>query len=222
MRNFVWLSVACMFACGSADATVLFSDNFESYSLGPLPTGGNWATNFTGEVVNDPFGGGHGQVLDFTGNGSGGDLWSQLISYVPATNNMLQISFDIALTFVPPSNGSGGSGYVYMGQDTATNPFGSHTELWTLGSDTTGFYEDPSRGGPYVSNPAHAVNTWYHISLNFFPFDNTNFAIKFESRAHEAFIDNIFLVDNAPEPATVACVFTGLLGLAVLRRRRPR
>ena len=219
MRRLPVLATLSLTMCAATHATVLFSDTFESYSLGALPTGGNWATNFSGAIVNDPFSAGHGQVLDFNSSGSGGDLFSQLITYVPATNHEMQISFDIALTFALPATSGH---YAYVGQDSATFPCCGHTELWTLGTDGVGFYEAAGNGGPYVSDPTHVANTWYHIVLDFFPFNNTNFAIKFETSANQAFIDNIVVLDNAPEPATWAFVGTGLAGLALLRKRLSR
>jgi hypothetical protein len=182
-----------------ARAGLLLSDDFESGTI----SGATWATNFSGSLVADPLSSGHGFVLHFGSAGSGGDMFSYLMSYTdPVT-----IEFDFLQT------GTTNSG-AYVGTDHQTTPYGA--EQWIL--NTGG-------GGAYPNLDGLSAGSWHHVSLTLNIYDPSSvgsFALKLEqtdggSGIGNAYFDNIQV--GTPEPGPLAGILIGLGALAVRRFR---
>lgn len=186
-------------------AGVLFSDNFEGASLNP----GNWASNVNGAPVVDPLNASN-QVLHFTNNGSGGDLFSTPI----ATVATYYLSFDYYFSTAAFSFGGGFVGVNAPG------------ETWLLG-DCGGCY------GTYSSLLNNIPgDVWNHVELSFPLADIGTGPVslkleQFQGPAGNAYFDNIVVSDDAfaatstPEPASGILFVVGA-GLTFFARRLKR
>jgi hypothetical protein len=183
-------------------AGVLFSDNFESGSLSGL----NWAATGSAFVTTDPLSGPNGEVLSFSEQGSGCDLFSVLIPYALNVN----FSFDFYEPFAAVDGSIG-----YAGTDHAGFPEDNEEWLWNAAS----------------GSPAVTPGVWNHVSFDVQPFDNGGtrpFLVKFESGGSDpgasvpfnVFFDNVVVSDSTPEPSLSVLAGFGLAGLALLRYGR--
>jgi len=196
-----WLAVGSLgvLIAASACASTLFSENFES---GSGLADGNWSTTGTAQIVTDPQNGAN-HALDFTGDISGGDIFSAAVSYTVGTT--LTLSFDVLLT-------AGGSGSPEGWIGTDHNPHGNEQWLWNTGGTAA-----------YNTSGAIVAGTWTHVSFSFIPFDPGslgNLELKMEQNqgtTQHVFFDNILLT-TVPEPTPIALTGVGLTALILFRR----
>jgi hypothetical protein len=186
---------------------VVFQDNFELGAL--VTTDTNWASNTSGTVVLDPLNPTN-HVLEFTANGSGGDLFSAAI---PGSSQMF-LSFDYLYLNQPYGGG-------FIGVDLAG-------EVWLAG-DCNGCYPTFSNAMDTVLNGLQA-GVWNHIQIQFPDFSGTGASYdlkleQYQAPAPNAYFDNIAIsttgfVSAVPEPASTSLVFAGIVTAAWMRRHR--
>ena len=176
----------------SSASAQLFSDNFESGL-------GQWSTVGSGYTTQDPFNASN-NVLAFAGLGSGGDIFSHTLSFIPGQNYVLSTDY---LGLGQAVGGVGG----FLGIDVA----GEHWEM----------------GGDGYPAPVALVDdgAWHHYTYTFTAGD-TSGDVKAEQFAGSpgaipgnVFFDNV-KVQAVPEPCSMLALGGG--ALALIRRRRAR
>jgi hypothetical protein len=215
------IAIAALAAAGTANATVLFSDNFDSYpaALTVTSLGSNWAVTGNVDVVDqvNPFGIGVclGRCVDLDGTTGPGQLLSKPIAVGAGTP--ILISFDLS------GNQRGGADDVFNFEATFDNGnavFFQVVSGFTSGITgnifgTTGVYQETiGAGRPYVN---------YVLSLT--PSTQGSMKIRFSTTSADnigPLLDNVLVTQGViPEPATWAMLIAGfgLVGTAMRRRR---
>jgi hypothetical protein len=204
--------VVAIFAASVSPATVLFSDNFDSFTSLSLDT--NWATDGSAQIVADPLYATN-NVIDFTADSSGGDLFSQFVPY--PVGQQLLLSFDF-LELDPSDPGS--NPIAYVGTDHTDALPETADEQWIL-STVGGAY-------PEMDQVNITYGVWNEIGLYFVPYDPGDLGsivLKLEQAGSgtpgTAFFDNISL-QIVPEPVTGLYTLAGLLAFAFVVWRRER
>ena len=181
-------------AVALSQAAPLFGDDFESGSLAPS----KWSSLGSAQVVDDPLASGRGKVVNFAGFGSGGDLFSQSFN-VPATGVTI-LGFDYLGL---PKAGHPGTSGGFLG----TNDPAEHWYFGTGGYPTSVTLSDDGAWRHYaIALPAGVAA---QIKLEDF--------VGSDDVVGNAYFDNVS-VQAVPEPASMAALGLGALGL--LRRRR--
>lgn len=178
----------------SAQAQIVFSDDFEANSLGLNLTPAGWTITNGGTV--DTLGpglyselcGGIGKCLDMDGSTGLAGALSRSFSLTAGTTYTL--SFDIA------GNRRG------AGTETGTVMLGTSTLNYSL---------------------ADSVTAYQTMSLAFTPLTSGSYALSFANAGGDnygAILDNVTLTAAVPEPTSAALLLLGLSGVALLKRRR--
>ena len=220
----------------SANATTIFNETFEGYSLGDSNGQGGWV-DFGGprpaNVVNSIANGG-AQSLEFSTNpGYGSD--STLDLAAPITSGQLTLSFDIYqpssfdgrsnvyLSRGPTLTGTFEEGLFFLGEganfgDTGSPPTALLTDQWVavlvdidLDADTA----VASYGGTEIFNGA-----WNNGGASPTQFQGINIWANNGAAVDSFYIDNLVL-EQVPEPSGIALLVLGASGL-ILRRRVTR
>lgn len=195
----------------SASAATLFSDNFQTNDL----SGPNWFQNGSGQIVAAPVGGGN--ALHFTGGGSGGDLFSQIIPGTGAGTYRLTVEY-----LCQNANGCAGFIGLYPGNN-STNPQTNGSDNWLV-TDAAGNYPTAFK---FATNVEGFVTNTFDFSVD----SNTPFGLKLEDFtggtdgvAGNAYFRNLSLSSPVPEPATWALMLLGfgMIGFAIRKRSNVR
>jgi len=192
----------------SANAAILFSENFESGSLAQW-TAGN------AQIVVDPLDSSN-NVLNFTSLNSAGDIFSTN-SLFSSNSNLFTLSFD----YLGDNNDSGG--FFGYSQGLPAN------HVWLAGSDTnytgTTLWQD-NLSGSLTDRILVGNKNWQHYSFTFTSsFNPIHLMIEdfvgSDNFAGNAYFDNIELTDAAsvPEPSILALFGMGLLGMSFFRKK---
>ncbi|WP_457576530.1 PEP-CTERM sorting domain-containing protein [Desulfomarina sp.] len=196
------------FLCVSqVSAMTVFSDDFESGDL--LQWTGRGGGAHHGQIVSDPAGG-TGQVMNFFGMNSGGDIFSS--AAFDAGEYWLSFDYygDTEAFNIPDNQNTGG--YVGISQGFA----GIHR--WKYATGTASHAQDV-----LIDD-----NSWHSYTFNFTaPWAFHLMLEDFSGSgggAGDAYFDNIVLSDTnpVPEPATLVLFGAGLAGLAGMRSRKKR
>jgi hypothetical protein len=186
---------------------LLFLESFES---GSGLANGNWAANSSGLIVSNPqidLNNPSANVLSFGSLGSGGDLFSKVVTFDsdPDYHGQLYISFDFLWT--------NGSDDTYIGTDHQASCCNDEEWLWSSGNNGT-----HQLGSP-------ALNTWTHVAFAFTPYDPATFGslvVKLEQNGGSpgtAFVDNV-TVESSPEPSQMIGLVFAFAALAGFYRRK--
>jgi hypothetical protein len=192
----------------SANAAVLFNEDFESGSLAQWTTGN---AQIVADIV-DP----SNSVLSFTGLNSAGDIFSTS-SLFSSNSNLFTLSFD----YLGDNNNSGG----FFGYSQGLP--GNH--VWLAGSDTnysgTTLWQD-NLSGSVTDRILVGDGSWQHYSFTFASsFNPIHLMIEdfvgADNVAGNAYFDNIVLTDAASvaEPSILALFGMGLLGMSFFRKK---
>jgi hypothetical protein len=205
IRSLILAASLVIGAAGSAHATVIFQDNFQSPLLAS-----NWSTLGSSQILAAP---GGGNALSFSSPGSGGDLFSVPISGSgPGSYN---ISFQYFCQSAPCGGFIGlapGSGA------TLTVPLTTTTDAW-LASDDPIAYTTPFH---FVSKGA-----WTSVSFDFQVTSANQFSLKLEDFnggpnggvPGDALFRGLS-VSAVPEPSTWAMMILGFAGIGFMAYRR--
>jgi hypothetical protein len=194
--------VALGLSASPSNAGVLFADNFQTDLS-------QWTTNLSGAIVAAPVGGGN--ALHFNSLGSGGDIFSSLISFSGA--GTYHLKFDYLGTC--QAGGCGGYVGLHPGGSTTTVPVTG--DAW-LASDTPAAYFTPFT---FSSNGA-----WTTVNFDFVVTTNNAFGLKLEDfvgsggEAGDAYFRNLVLSSAVPEPSTWAMMILGFAGVGFMAYRR--
>jgi len=214
---------ASTFAAGAAQATILFSDNFNSENGGLTQlnyTGfANWTVTGQVDLVKSPDYSitCPGSCVDLDGSSGPGSILSSSILY--NANEKLTISFDMS------GNQRGGTDQfdftAYFGASQDITNFGVLTGFTYGGS---GSYFGLASLGLYTESvPTSKAFTTY--SLEFIPTTSGSMKLYFATPSGDnvgPLIDNVLVTSTGvPEPATWAMMITGfgMAGIALRRRR---
>jgi len=181
----------------AAQAQTIFSDSFETATLGLNTTPTGWTVTNPGGTV-DVIGGGlfgglcagSGQCIDLDGSTGLAGVLSRSFNLNSGTTYTL--SFDIA------GNRRGA---------------GTETGVVTLGGASLNYSLTDS-------SPAAAYQT---MSLAFTPASTGLYTLSFANAGGDnqgAILDNVTLTAAVPEPTSAALLLLGLGGVALLKRRR--
>lgn len=181
----------------ASQAQTVFSDSFETASLGLNATPAGWAVTNPGGTV-DVIGGalfgslcgGSGQCIDLDGSTGLAGVLSRSVNLNAGTTYTL--GFDIA------GNRRGA---------------GTETGVVTLGGATLN----------YSLTDSSAAAAYQTLSLSFTPSSTGVYTLSFANFGGDnqgAILDNVTLTAAVPEPASAALMLLGLGGVALLKRRR--
>ncbi len=225
MRTIVALAVAALASASAANATVLFSQNFEGLPQGiPAASIPGFSITGTVDIVNTPnqFGivcaGGAGGCADIDGTPGPGALTSNPINF--AAGRLLTIGFDLS------GNQRGGASDVFN----FTANFGSAIDFlgFTCTSGFIGCNSGDFTGQTSLGAYAETIapnRPFLGYSVSFTPTTAGSLQLVFSSPSANnvgPILDNV-LVSQVPEPASWAMLIGGfgIIG-ATLRRRRER
>ena len=188
------LPLLLLFTGFSANAAILFTEDFEPYSLdstSSLTSSSNWDSNINGIVKNDPIGG--DKALTFNGVAGGVDLRTP---HIYSSTGIFNISFD----YLGTCNTGNCGGFFYnslTGWVGTTTPYPdllvddgtwNTYDVTVSGSSVSLLFEDRNGSGPSYG---------------------------------DAWFDNILVTDGTvPEPSIIALFGLGLVGIGFARRRR--
>ena len=204
--SYVIAAAFAVMAAGSAQAAVLFSDDFQ----GPL-SAAKWSTFGSAQIVANPLAGGD-FAMNFASLDAGGDLFSNMIAGTGAGD------YSIQFEYYSPTAGGGGS---FVGliptSTTVTVPPWDLFDDW-LATDTPGAY-------PTLYAFSSGAD-WTSVTINFSITSNTAWGLKIEDFggsspyiAGDAYIRNL-TVSSVPEPATWAMFLLGFGAIGWTLRRR--
>ncbi|RZI78768.1 MAG: DUF642 domain-containing protein [Rubrivivax sp.] len=178
----------------SAQAQVIFSDDFEAnpLALNSVPAGWTVINAGTVDVIGADWGlcGATGKCIDLDGSNSLSGVLSR--SFALNAGTTYTLSFDIA------GNRRG------TGTETGTVSFGTASLNYSL--------TDSSLAAPYQT-----------LSLAFTPGASGAYTLSFANNGGDnmgAILDNVAITTAVPEPASAALMLFGLGGVALLKRRR--
>ena len=213
------IAIAALAAAGSANATVLFSDNFDGQTTGLNSSLAGWTVAGQVDVVDN---GTYsiecsGKCVDLDGTPGPGGITSNLTAF--SAGKKVTISFDIS------GNQRNSSADNFLFEFL----FANMTDINGL-TTLTGYPGAPVLLGDFAN--VERIYTEYDVagdqpfvtySLSFTPVQGGEFQIRFSTTSGDNIgpvLDNV-LVSQVPEPATWAMLITGfgLVG-AGLRRRR--
>ena len=195
----------------TANAATLFSDSLQS-----TLTLANWATIGSAQIVNAPAG--LGKALQFAARGSGGDLFSQIISGTGAGTYQLKVDY-----YCGNPNGCAGFIGLAPGGSVSTNPQTNGFDNWLV-TDTAGNY--PTAFHFNTGTVGFVTNTF-----NFAVDSSTPFALKLEDFiggtdgvTGNAYFRNLSLSTAVPEPSTWAMLLLGfgMIGFSMRKRTNVR
>lgn len=199
-------AVAILASSVGAQAAVLFSDDFQT-SI----SASKWAIPGSAQIVAAPVGGGN--AMNFANQGSGGDLFSQIIAGTGAGH--YSIKFDY---FSRTPGGGGAFIGLYPTGTTTTVPNATAFDDW-MGTDSPASYPTAftfSSGAGFTT-----------VNLSFDVTTATPWGLKLEDfvgaggSAGDAYFRNLTVSSvDVPEPLTLSLFGAGLAGMAGLRRRR--
>jgi len=203
------LSILLLGATGLAQATILFTEDFES-GLSQWTTG-------NAQIVSDPAGGSN-KVLSFSQLNSAGDIFSSSALY--SSNSS---TFNLTFDYFGDNNNSGG----FIGYSKST----PGTHIWLAGSDTD--YSGTTLWQENILKPVTdriliGDNSWQTYSFTFTSefFNPIRLMLEdfvgSDQIAGNAYFDNIVLTDgtsSVPEPSVLALLSIGLIAVGFMRKK---
>jgi len=160
-------------AHASGGGTVIFQDNFDSYSPGPLPTGpgaGQWTnvgvkgTGFGVDVTNAQFDSPPNSLQISLGSSANGYAWAEKDYSGPG---YVEHTVDFNL-YLDPSLGLGNQSIALFTVENASQPKNGSAAVWLTSSYRLQVVRYDSQGVKHATGTQEKLNpgSWYSIELN--------------------------------------------------------
>jgi hypothetical protein len=221
------MGIPVIFGSTAANATLLFSDDFEGDLLAWT---GKYGGPHSGEIVADPLDLTN-QVLHFTNVASGGDMYT--IETFTSQVDVFRLEFDYLGDLSQGGDPGDLGGFVGITSvDPGTGTYNSGTADWLAGTQDN---------YPYPRLELPDTGQWLHIRLFFESTVPVHLMLEDFYRSNggnaiagDAYFDNVELhnpypheeledsANPTPEPGTMLLFGSGMLGLAGLAKRRKK